>query len=157
MLWFLMVWLPVMIALAVIARESTPTFSAERTSSWMREAFEAVFGAVSWQIWASIHHVIRKTGHFIGYGTIGLVWLRAWMLTWVVPMKHLKTAVWRRYCVIMAIFCTMLTASLDEVHQSFLPSRTGLVSDVWLDTAGAVVLISLVALTWLRQPGVQRR
>jgi VanZ family protein len=154
--WFLLVWLPVVIAIAVIARESTPVFSSDNTSSWMRAAFQSVFGAVSDDSWLKIHHHIRKTGHFIGYGCIGLAWLRAWMLTWVVRLRHLSMAAWRGYCVAMAIFCTMLMASLDELHQSFLPSRTGVVPDVWLDTAGSVVLILLVAAAWIR-PGGRRQ
>ena len=147
--WFLLVWLPVVIALAIIARESTPRFSSDNTSHFLRVIFQAVFGTVSDERWPLIHHHLRKTGHFVGYGLVGLTWLRAWMLTWVVPMKHLRTAVWRGYCAAMAIFCTMLTASVDELHQSFLPSRTGLVSDVWLDTAGGVSLMLLVAIFWI--------
>jgi len=154
-LWFLLVWTPVIVALGVIVMESTPNFSADHTSTWMRTSFEALFGAVPDARWPEVHHYIRKTGHFLGYGSMGLVWLRAWLLTWVTPMKHLSTATWRAYCIAMAIFCTMLIASLDEVHQSFLPSRTGMVTDVFLDTAGAVVLISLVSVTWLF--GVNRK
>jgi VanZ family protein len=149
-LWFLLTWTPVLVGLAVIGRESTPTFSSDQTSSWMRAAFQAIFGLVSDDRWPLVHHHIRKTGHFLGYGTLGLFWLRAWMLTWLVPLRRLSTAAWRSYCVVMALLCTMLTASLDEVHQSFLPSRTGLVTDIWLDTTGAVVLIMLASVFWLR-------
>jgi VanZ family protein len=152
--WFVLVWVPVMIALAVIARESTNAFSSENTSMWIRKGFEAIFGAVSDERWPEKHHAIRKTGHFLGYGSLCLAWLRGWMLTWVVPLRSLSTATWRGYCVAMAIFCTMLTASFDELHQSFLPSRTGLVTDVWLDTTGASTLVLLVALSWLYRPKV---
>jgi VanZ family protein len=43
-----------------------------------------------------------------------------------------------------------LVASLDEWHQTFLPSRTGAISDVMLDSSAALtaqVLIFLY-LTW---------
>jgi VanZ family protein len=39
-----------------------------------------------------------------------------------------------------------MVASLDEFHQSFLPNRTGIPSDVLLDCCGAVVLLSLYLL-----------
>jgi len=45
---------------------------------------------------------------------------------------------------------TALVASLDEWHQTFLPSRTGTIRDVVLDSAaalGAQVLLFL----WLRE------
>ncbi|WP_244502209.1 VanZ family protein [Terriglobus roseus] len=135
----------------MIARESTNGFSSENTSAWMRKGYEAIFGAASDEHWPVVHHHIRKTGHFLGYGSLCLALLRGWMLTWVVPLQSLSTARWRGYCVAMAIFCTMLTASFDEVHQSFLPSRTGLVTDVWLDTAGAATLVMLVSISWLRK------
>ena len=40
-----------------------------------------------------------------------------------------------------------LVASLDELHQSFMSDRTGVVSDILLDTTGAVCLILLSFLT----------
>jgi VanZ family protein len=41
-----------------------------------------------------------------------------------------------------------LVASLDEWHQSFLPSRTGRVTDVLLDSSAA--LLALVFMYWRR-------
>jgi VanZ family protein len=43
----------------------------------------------------------------------------------------------------LALVGTAMVASLDEFHQSFLPNRTGIPSDVLLDCCGAVVLLSL--------------
>ena len=48
--------------------------------------------------------------------------------------------VWRRYGLQMAICCTAIVASLDELHQTYLPDRTGVMQDVLLDTCGAIVL-----------------
>jgi VanZ family protein len=150
--WLLVTWLPVVIMLAVIARESTSMFSAESTSSIFRTVYQAIFGPVSdWQ-WPEIQHHIRKSGHFLGYGTVGLSWLRAWMLMWLQWLRHRTVWVWRAYCVAMAIFCTAVVASLDELHQSFLPDRTGVPQDVLLDCSGAVVLILFCATFWIRRP-----
>ena len=97
--------------------------------------YEAVFGSVSPQDWDEIHHILRKTGHFLGYGTIGLMWLRAWHMT--APRLSLAMDA------ALAVLGTALIASSDEIHQTFLPNRTGTLSDVVLDCCGALVLVGI--------------
>ncbi len=150
--WWVKVWLPVCLVLLVICRESTDSFSAERTAGWIRHSAEFIFGRIANADWARINHDTRKAGHFLWYGLTGLVWLRAWLLTWLAPMRMRPVAVWRGYAVLMAGLCTVATASLDELHQSFIPSRTGLVSDIWLDTAGAAVMMLCLTFTWMQRP-----
>jgi len=53
---------------------------------------------------------------------------------------------------------TVVTASMDEIHQTFLPYRTGRWQDVVLDTSGAFALqliIYLACQLWfsMRGPG----
>ncbi len=151
------VWLPVVVMLLVIARESTAAFGSVNTSRILRTIYETLFGRVPDDVWVLVHHHIRKTGHFLGYGTLGLTWLRAFLLTWMVPFRHLGAAVWRRWSLQMAICCTALVASLDEVHQTYIPDRTGLVTDVLLDTSGALVLCLVFAVFWMRKPARQAR
>ncbi|SDE72327.1 VanZ family protein [Terriglobus roseus] len=141
--WLVRTWLPVVVMLTAIAIESTHTFSSDNTSGWLQVLYQAIAGRVSPERWHEIHHYIRKTGHFTGYGLLGLAWLRAWLLFWQIPMKHRSESVWRGFAMVMAVVCTTLVASLDELHQSFMADRTGLVSDVWLDTSGAVCFILL--------------
>lgn len=151
-LWFLLVWLPVGICVAVIMRESTNSFSSERTSGPLRHLFEWIFGPVSPARWHDVHYIMRKSGHFLGYGLTGLAWLRAWLLTWLAPLHRRSIWMWRGAGLWMAVFCTMVTASVDEIHQTYLPSRTGLISDAWLDTVGAVALMLFMMLFWIRRP-----
>ena len=61
-----------------------------------------------------IHHFIRKSGHFIGYGFIGLAWLRAWWMT-LPRFRFLADA-------LLALLGTALMASCDEWHQ-ILPAQ----------------------------------
>ena len=129
-------WWPVALAITIIFFESTPFFGADRTSNPLRWLFEHLFGHVGDRAWAFIHHIIRKCGHFIGYGLMGLAWLRAWWMT--LPQSHfLPDAV-------LALLGTALVASCDEWHQSFLPNRTGTPWDVLLDCSGALTLQVLV-------------
>lgn len=146
--WFVSLWLPVVICLLLIGRESTDSFAAEYTSGPLRRAFESVFGTVTQEHWKIIHRVLRKTSHFMGYGVTGLLWSRAWLLTWLAPLNGKAVWLWRRTALIMGLLCTMLTASIDELHQTYLPNRTGLITDAWLDTAGATAMVLVLVLLW---------
>jgi VanZ family protein len=149
--WWFLVWAPVVVAVAVITAESTDTFSAQHTSSWLRPLFERVLGAFTDSSWDSFHHYLRKTGHFVGYGTVGFTFLRAWLHTLA---RHGRATLvsWRLEASILAIFSTAVVASCDEFHQSFIPSRTGTPQDVLLDTCGATAMCLLVWLIcWSRR------
>lgn len=129
-------WLPVAIGVALIAMESTAYFGADRTSGPFRFLWESIFGPVAQVQWETIHHHIRKTGHFVGYGILGLVWLRAWWMT--LPRANFM------FEAMLAVLGTAFVASGDELHQSFLPNRTGLPSDVLIDCSGAIVMMLLL-------------
>ena len=43
-------------------------FGADHTTGPLRWLCQAIFGPVSDARWDIIHHLIRKTGHFLGYG-----------------------------------------------------------------------------------------
>jgi VanZ family protein len=131
-------WWPVLLGICVIATESTAYFGADHTSGPLRWVWEHIFGRASNESWELFHHLIRKSGHFVGYGTLGLLWLRAWWLS--LPRAGFLLSA------MLAILGTALVASADEFHQSFLPNRTGVPSDVLLDSCGAVVLVLLTYL-----------
>jgi VanZ family protein len=137
--WSLWVWLPAALAVVCIACESTGTFSAENTSGWLRPVIQSVFGSLDDAAWAELHHLIRKSCHFLGYGMVCLTFLRGWLLTFAAK-PQLTYRSWRRRSCLAAILSTAAVASLDELHQTFLPSRTGQFSDVLLDTCGAAFL-----------------
>ncbi len=134
-------WLPVAAGVAVIAVESTEWLGADYTSGPLRFVYQALFGHVDDARWELIHHLIRKTGHFVGYGLIGLAWLRAWWMS-LPNYKFLQDAA-------LALLCTALLASADECHQLFLSNRTGSAMDVLVDCCGAITL-QLIAYFALR-------
>jgi VanZ family protein len=126
----------VAIGIGVIVLESTELFGSNHTSGPLRWLFEAIFGPIGDARWEIIHHLIRKCGHFFGYGALGVVWLRAWWMT-LPRSRFLPDA-------FFALLGTALVAGLDEWHQSYLPSRTGSVWDVLLDCTGAIALLLAV-------------
>jgi VanZ family protein len=129
-------WLPVVLGVCIILIETQEFLGADYTSGPLRRVYEALFGPVKNAQWDLIHHYIRKTGHFIGYGAIGLAWLRAWWMT-LPHSRFLQDAA-------LALLGTATIASLDEWHQTFLPNRTGSPWDVLLDCCGALTLQLIV-------------
>jgi len=149
--YWLRAWFPVLIGIVVIATESTEAFGADHTSGPLRWVWEHVFGAIGSARWELVHHYIRKTGHFIGYGFVALAWLRAFWMS-LPRLSFFQNAA-------LALLGTALTASADEIHQTFLPNRTGLARDVVLDCCGAIfmqfaffILLKLTSRTWLERP-----
>ncbi|MGA7340501.1 MAG: VanZ family protein [Terracidiphilus sp.] len=131
-------WLPVAVAIALVAIESTAFFGADRTSPPLRHIWEWLFGPISEGRWHYIHLAIRKSGHFLGFGFVGLTWLRAWWITLPrAPFLRVE---------MLAFLGTALVACGDEYHQSFLPNRTSSPRDVLLDCIGALVTMSVVYL-----------
>ena len=137
------VWVPALLGVVVIAIESTATFSAANTSSWLRPIAEALVGRLSDPTWAEAPHLLRKTGHFLGYGTLCVLFLRAWLLT-LAANRRLSDRAWRLAAWGRAILSTALVGCCDELHQTFLPSRTGKIMDAVLDTCGATIVSGLV-------------
>jgi hypothetical protein len=74
-------WLPAALSVAMIVAESTATMSADNTSRWLYPLWARLFGPISTLHWAEVHHLIRKTGHFIGYGGVSVAFLYGWLRT----------------------------------------------------------------------------
>jgi VanZ family protein len=129
-------WLPAALSVLMIALESTSTMSAANTSQWLYPLWVKLFGPMSPASWNEVHHLIRKTGHFVGYGLVSLGFFYSWRQTLHrMAIKH--WSLWR-WASALAVLCTLLIASLDEFHQSFLPSRTASPIDVGIDLCGAI-------------------
>lgn len=149
----LWVWLPAVLAVLVICNESQARFSADNTSRFLRPLFEHLLGPIRNSVWDEAHHLLRKTGHFTGYGLLCLTFVRAWLYE-LGCLADLPQSTWHWRSVLLGVVCCFLVASGDEIHQTFVPGRTGLFSDVLLDTAGGIVACVLV---WLFLWNKQRR
>ncbi|HTW57747.1 MAG TPA: VanZ family protein [Terriglobales bacterium] len=134
-------WIALVLWLIVIAIESTAYLSAHNTSRILYPVLHFLFG-VDWERFEVWHFYIRKGGHVFGYGLLSILLFRAWRET----LPVISGARWTWRWANIAVLGTALVASLDEWHQSYIPSRTGTVRDVILDTCagiGAQILLFL--------------
>jgi len=127
----LRVWFPSVVWLAVIALESTNLGSAEHTERILYPIFHFLFNTNT-EEFAVWHVFLRKTGHVVGYFTLSVLLFRSWRATF----PRLGTR-WCLQWATVALLSTSLVALLDEWHQSYLPSRTGSLRDVILDSTAA--------------------
>ena len=137
-------WIAAILWLIIIAIESTAMLSSHNTSRILYPLLHYIF-ALDWDRFEIWHFYIRKTGHVIGYGTLSILLFRAWRAT-LPALNHVR---WTWRWANIAILGTAFVASLDEWHQTFIPSRTGTVRDVILDTCAGIAAQVLVLL-WIR-------
>jgi cytochrome b len=126
-------WIAAILWLILITLESSSLGSAANTSRFLYPLLHFLIGLdpIRFLIW---HVYIRKTGHFVGYFMLSLLLFRAWRAT----LAQSRAFAWSIAWAGIALSMTALVASLDEWHQSYLPSRTGTVEDVFLDSFAAL-------------------
>jgi VanZ family protein len=125
--------------LGIIFTESTDQFSAEHTSRYLYPLFHFLL-KMDLLHFEEFHHYLRKTGHFVGYFTGSLILFGAWRATLPLPRSPRWALRWAGG----AFFLTAFVASMDEWHQSYIPSRTGTSLDVVLDSSAALIAQILI-------------
>jgi VanZ family protein len=125
--------------LAVICGESTQVMGGGNTQIWLMHLINTIHSQALTPGLMELNIVLRKCGHFMGYGLLSVMAGRAWssqirrrvLLTW--------TALRTRGAA-LGVGTIFLVACADEYHQSFLPGRSSSFHDVMIDTGGALVL-----------------
>ena len=145
LLYWVGIWFPVLLGIGVIVLESTEWFGADHTSGPLQRFFELFHGPFTSREWWHWHMAIRKTGHVVGYGILSILFFRAF---WMTFRPHAVLVARKLAAHPFSIAATFLVASADEFHQTFLPNRTGVFSDVLIDTAGALIGQILI-LIWM--------
>lgn len=105
-----------------------------------RPGFNELSAAEQAEIVASMQFIIRKSAHFCIYTVLGVLSF----LTFVSYSRPIFA--WR-----LAISCAvcLLYAASDEIHQLFVPGRSGEVRDVMIDFSGAALGIAVSSLIFL--------
>jgi len=127
---FLRDWGPALAWATLISYFSTGAFSWQNTSHVIIPILAWLFPHANPETLVAAHFYIRKSGHLCEYFLFSLLVLRGiragrpgWRWTWA----------------LMALAVAAAFAGVDEWHQAFVPSRTGSIYDVFLDSSGAAV------------------
>ena len=158
-------WWPVAVWLAIIRFESTDYASAGNTFSLLYKICVMIFGRVDPRLLLLMNEVLRKSGHFIGYAILSLLVFLALKHSHRDRLKPVLQRTWGTFFrdawhfdwALIAVLVALITASLDEIHQTFLPSRTGRWQDVAIDTSGAIMMQLLLYARAAHAMGRQRR
>jgi VanZ family protein len=130
---------PLLFWMVLISLASSSEFSALNTSQVIRPLILWIFPNLSEERVAVIHFLTRKVAHFSEYAVLGLLSARAFS-------KSTNEFVQRRWFQV-ALLLIVAYALLDELHQSFVPSRTASIYDSAIDVVGGLTAL-LVFRAW---------
>lgn len=88
-----------------------------------------------------LHYAFRKCCHMMEFGVLAVL---AWRAIRQPKRNDLRPWRWDEAGLSLAI--VLLYAASDELHQVFIPSRTGQISDVAVDVIGGTIGLTLL---WL--------
>ena len=108
--------------------------SNQISSGLVRKIVELFIPNISEKGWEILHFLIRKAGHFTEFFVLGVFSVLALLQTKIRFEKSLGLS-----------FCAMV-ATIDETIQLFVVGRSGQVSDVVLDSVGALVGIAAIVM-----------
>ncbi|MDH5163684.1 VanZ family protein [Heyndrickxia oleronia] len=119
------IWWAIAIILCVIIYcfTASPESAGSNTQDWIERVTGLNGGAAE-----VLNFIIRKLTHICIFGLLGILLYFAF----------------RKNKLFFAWFLTTLFAASDEYHQSLVPNRTASVTDVLLDSGGALLAILIV-------------
>lgn len=150
---WLRAWWPALVWACVIFSLSTDSFSAAHTATWFEPIFRWLNPSLTEDQFETIHFFIRKSAHFTEYFVFFLLLYRGirgsrrgWHWSWALG----------------AWFIAAVYSALDEIHQSFVVSRTASPWDSLLDSTGALVALFILFVVYrfflrLRPPDLHPR
>ena len=87
-----------------------------------------------------LHHIVRKNAHFFYYFELGILVVNALRRSGVCGYRS----------VLLALLICILYAVSDEVHQIFIPGRSGEIRDVIIDSTGSSVgILGFLGVSWV--------
>lgn len=138
-------WLPATLwvgMMLLIFYFSSQAGSPEKSAAWVVGILRWIAPQLAEQLTPEqlhlMNYIFRKTGHGTGYFLLTL--LGYWAFRRSFEMEPYHALRW-------AVLTSLMRAVLDEIHQAFVPGRTGTPVDVMIDAVG----IALAAwLLWRR-------
>jgi len=129
---------PLVLWAVLIFVGSGDVLSGSHTSILLR-AVRWLFPNVRNQSLAVFHLLVRKAGHLTEYAIFATLAARAFRASWHDLL--------RRHWFWVSLLLAIAYALSDELHQSFVPSRTASIYDCLIDSVGALIALTII---WLR-------
>ena len=132
----------------IFSMSAQPAVESDKTSGGVAEIILKIFVSDYDELSRSeqiamiddIQHFVRKSAHFCGYALLGALLCNAFF-------QHIKNRV---SASAISQLCGMTYAASDELHQRFVPGRSGEIKDVALDSAGVLFgILFILALVYL--------
>lgn len=96
------------------------------------------------ELFGSFNYYVRKAAHMSEYAILFLLCYRAVSASFPDRKKNM-------FVTGLAFVITVLYACSDEWHQSLVPGRSALFSDVLIDTSGAFLVVTIMQIrSWLK-------
>ena len=129
--------------MGVVFYFSTKTWGGAETKSWLDRLLTLYLPPVRELLTPSdlgeINHIIRKLAHFTEYAILTTLGYWGWAKgVGKAPQVALR----------ITLAASILFAISDEFHQRFVPGRTSMLTDVFIDCFGAAVA-ALILRQWL--------
>jgi VanZ family protein len=124
-------WLLVVVWASGILLASSDLFSAAHSGGLLQSLLGNVLPPA---VFETVHFLLRKAGHLTAYGILGALAINA---------VRGEARDWRLRWAGYALLIVLAVASIDEWHQSHIPSRTGTPVDVGIDLMGAIIAVAL--------------
>lgn len=125
--------------MVVIFSASGDAASAHHSSTLFEPLMRWLFPQLAQTRIEEIHYLFRKCAHLAEFGVLALLLWRA--------IRHSSVRSERRWQwshAGLAMVLVFLYAASDEIHQAWVPGRTGQASDVVVDTAGGAIGLGLL-------------
>lgn len=135
---WLWLYAPLFLWMGFIFFASTGEMSASNTSRIIRPLVLWLYPSTSEESLRFIHFMVRKCAHFTEYAILAFFAARAFIGS---SVKLLSQSWFFSSLLLVAIY-----ALTDEIHQSFVSTRTGSIYDSMIDTAGGLTMLVAFAL-----------
>jgi VanZ family protein len=135
-------WLPATLwggMLLLIFYLSSQAGSPENSAGWLMGLLRSIAPQLAERLTPeqlhALNYAFRKLGHGAGYFLLTLVGYWAFRRSFGMDARRALRG---------AILTSLLRAILDEIHQAFVPGRTGTVVDVMIDAVGIALAAWLI-------------
>lgn len=125
LLWF---WLPAILWGGLILAASSAWFSSGHTGSLFYPLFKKLFPHQAPGTWDTVHFLIRKLSHWTEYFILAVLLYRGF--------RKNDPSLWNRHWALGTLALVAAIALGDELHQAFVPERSGSFWDSLLDIFG---------------------